>query len=71
MKKRFNTGYLFSTPSFLSGVGTVINLAGDFYEFNYSENADRDAIQNDFNMIGQDINDVIEDLTQGKTKLAS
>lgn len=63
MKKRCTTGFLFSTPSFLSGAGTVINLAGNFYEFNSSDSgfeADEKAIENDFRMIGQDICDVIE-----------
>lgn len=66
MKNRFNTGFLFSTPGFLSGAGTVINIAGNFYEFNYSDSdidADRIALENDFNMIGQDISDVIESVS--------
>ncbi len=62
-QKRYTTGFLFPTPSFLSGAGTVINLAGNFYEFNSSDSgfeADEKAIENDFRMIGQDIYDVIE-----------
>ena len=61
-QRRYATGFLFSTPSFLSGAGTVINLAGNFYEFNSSESgfeADEKAIENDFRMIGQDISDII------------
>ena len=62
IQQKFTTDFLFSTPSFLSGAGTVINLAGNYYEFNDFEmgfGADEKAIENDFNMVGQDIYDVI------------
>ena len=55
--------FLFSTPTFLSGAGTVINIAGNFYEFNGSPTgiiADEIAIGCDFGMIGQDIKDVVQ-----------
>lgn len=64
-KKRYTTGFLYSTPNFLSGAGTVMNLAGNFYKFNSSETgfeADKIALENDFRMIGQDIWDVIENI---------
>lgn len=54
-QKRFTTGFLFSTPSFLSGAGTVMNISGNYYDFNSSETgseADKKAIENDFRMIG-------------------
>jgi len=73
-QKRYTTGFLFSTPSFLSGAGTVINLAGNFYEFNSSDSgfeADEKAIENDFRMIGQDICDVIEKIKEDKKVLIS
>ena len=57
-QKKYTSGFLFSTPSFLTGAGTVINLAGNYYNFNYSDSngdADRLAIEDDFRMIGQDI----------------
>lgn len=69
--KRFNTGFLFSTPSFLSGAGTVINLAGNYYEYNVSASdceADYNAIKNDFDMIGQDMNDVVKIVASDKNK---
>lgn len=65
MKKRYRTDYLFSTSSFLSGMGTVINLAGNYYNFNSyrtESEADAIAIGNDFKMIGQDIYDALENL---------
>jgi hypothetical protein len=67
--KRFTTGFLFSSPSYLSGASTVINLAGNFYDYNSSDNefeADEIAIENDFRMIGQDIYDVLENKHQLK-----
>lgn len=73
-QKRYTTGFLFSSPSFLSGAGTVINLAGNFYDFNSSDTgfeADETAIQNDFRMIGQDIFDVIEKIKEDKKVLIS
>ena len=66
------TDFLFSTPSFLSGVGSAINLFGDFYRFNGSENgetADRIAIECDFRMIGQDLRNAVDMIVQEKTKL--
>jgi hypothetical protein len=73
-KKRYVTDFLSSTPSFLSGAGTVINLAGNYYEFNVSNSgfeADRKAIENDFRMVGQDICDVIEKIREDKKLLFS
>jgi len=62
-KKRYITDFLFSTPSFLVGSATAMNLAGNFYNFNASKSnsaADSLAIENDFKMIGQDLYDVLE-----------
>ena len=61
-KNKYVTGFLFSTPNFISGAGTVMNIAGNYYDFNSSETgleADAMAIKNDFNMIGQDMKDVL------------
>ena len=62
-KNRYLSDFLFSSPSFLSGAGTVMNMAGNYYHFNTSDSeceADNRAIANDFNMIGQDLSDIIE-----------
>lgn len=69
--KRFTTGFLYSSPSFLSGMATAINLAGNYYEYNESNSdceADYKAIKNDFDMIGQDLNDLIEAISIDKNK---
>ncbi len=71
-RRRYTTGFLFSTPSFLSGAGTVLNLAGNYYEFNSSDSgseADIIAIENDFRMVGQDIADVLEKIKDDKKML--
>lgn len=67
--RRYTTGFLFSSPSFLSGAGTVINLAGNYYEFNDCESgfeADEMAIEHDFRMVGQDISDATEDVKKNR-----
>jgi hypothetical protein len=73
-QKRYSTGFLFSTPSFLSGAATVMNLAGNFYEFNSSESgfeADEKAIENDFCMIGQDFSDVVDKVKEERKLMNS
>jgi hypothetical protein len=68
-QKRYKTDYLFSNPSFLSGAGTVMNLAGNYYQFNTFDTdfeADSKAIENDFRMIGQDIFDAVEHIKNNK-----
>ena len=60
------TDFLFTTPSFLTGAGSVINLAGSFYDFNSSlssDVADRLAIKMDFNIVGDDLKMSINSLT--------
>lgn len=68
-QRRFTTGILYSTSSFLSGAATVINLGGNYYNFNASVTeieADTQALANDFNVIGQDFNDVLENIKKDK-----
>lgn len=52
------TDYLFAMPSFWSGVGRTFDLAGNFDEFNWSEDpeeSDANAIFSDFRAIGLDL----------------
>jgi len=61
-KTRNESDFLFPTPTFLTGAGTVLNLAGNYYDFNGSKTdfeADCKAIRNDFAMIGQDMEDAM------------
>lgn len=65
------TDFLFSSPSFMSGMGTAINLFGNFYHFNKSKDegtADITAITCDFKIVAGDMRNAIrlvsEDMEQ-------
>jgi hypothetical protein len=61
-RRRMKTSFLFPTPSFLSGVGSVLDIFGRPGPFNYSRSgveADCKALYSDYKMIGQDIEDAI------------
>lgn len=62
-RRRMKTGFLFPTPSFLSGVGSVLDIFGrPPGPLNYSRSgveADCKALYSDYRMIGQDIDDAI------------
>ncbi len=61
----YSTDMLFTTPNFLTGAANIMNLAGSFYQFNTGENdfaTDQMAIEHDFKMIGQDIDDVLVEI---------
>jgi hypothetical protein len=56
--KKYRTNILFVMPSFVMGMGSVLNISGNYYSFNYSESgeqADAQALESDWGMIGQDI----------------
>ena len=62
---KYCTSYLFSTPSFWSGAGSVMNLGGSYFSFNHSTSdneADRKAIDSDFFMVGQDCWSAFEEI---------
>ncbi len=62
-KKPYMSDYLFSSPKFISGMGSVLNIAGNYFPYNYSqsaEEADRKAIQSDWLMVGQDFSNVLK-----------
>jgi hypothetical protein len=66
---QFNTDFLFTTPSYLTGAATAFNLAGNFYEFNESEtgnDADCKAIGNDFNIVGNDLREAFKSIMDNK-----
>jgi len=57
-RKRARTDFLFPKNTFLSGMGSVLNIAGNYYEFNSSNTdmeADAFALRNDWECIGKDI----------------
>lgn len=59
---RFFTNFLTADSSFITGAGTVFNLAGSTYRFNTSRSssaADAKAIFMDWAMTGQDLKDAM------------
>ena len=58
---RLETDFLFAQSSFLSGFGSVLNINGHFHEYNRSENPDEIAIAADWRIIGQDIQDALNE----------
>ena len=59
MKTQYTPNRLFAEPSFVEGVGSVLDLGATLHkEYNSSETeyeADRKAIQNDWRAVGGDI----------------
>ena len=63
--KRFRTDFLFPKSSLLIGFGSIFNISGKYYKFNGSKTsmeADYKAIQSDWGIVGQDINEAIKEL---------
>jgi len=51
------TDILFAIPSFFSGMGSIFNIAGNYFEYNTSETAlqaDIKALKSDWDTIGKD-----------------
>ena len=66
-EKLFQTDFLFPTPTKLQGLGSVLNIWGRYHIFNISrtgEEADARAIQNDWGIVGQDIQAVLDRLEE-------
>jgi hypothetical protein len=60
--KNFQTDFLTPRSSFLVGMGSVLNLGGNYFGYNESESegkADERAIACDWKMIGQDVRQVL------------
>ena len=61
------TDYLFATPTFISGMGAVIDLGGTMARFNEvssPEEADYLALANDWAMVGNDIRNVMKQFAE-------
>lgn len=61
--KKFKTNQLFPRTGFITGMGSVLNIAGGYYRFNYSKTegeVDAKAIASDWGMIGQDMQQVLD-----------
>lgn len=60
--KRLRTYYLFARPSFIEGVGRVVDVGGTMNLYNESETeaeADAAAIKNDWLAVGDDFRSAI------------
>jgi len=61
MKKRnvrYRTDFLLPKNNFLVGMGSILNLAGSYFEYNYSRSereADLKALTSDWDNVGEDI----------------
>ena len=64
-KTIYKTNILFQRSSFLKGMGSVLNVSGNYFDFDYSESAllaDAKAIKSDWCMVGQDLKNSAEKL---------
>lgn len=56
------TDFLLPNNNFLIGMGSILNLVGSYFEYNYSDSsdeADLKALESDWQNIGADIKDSI------------
>lgn len=60
MNNRFKTDFLSASSSFLTGMGSVVNIRGHLYDYNSSGDPDQLAIAQDWQMVGQDIRDALQ-----------
>ncbi len=59
---KYKTNILFPRTSSIIGMGSIFNIAGNYFDFNYSTSgaeADAKAIESDWAMIGEDIEESI------------
>lgn len=71
--KRYRTDFLFPKSSFITGMGSVFDLTGNYYSFNTSKTtsiADFKAIQSDWGVVGQDIESSVEEVNRYSLSLA-
>ena len=50
---------LYSPSSFLIGMGSILNIVGSYFDYNYSKlemETDNEALKRDWETIGKDIN---------------
>lgn len=58
----YRTDFLFSSSDIITGFATILNLQGNFFDYNYShsaEEADNRAIECDWALIAQDLKDAL------------
>lgn len=58
---------LLTNRGFIVGMGSVFNITGKYFEYNYSKNAqcaDFKAIKRDWEIVGQNLSGAIQKLTE-------
>ena len=62
-RNKYKTNKLFPVPSFIVGMGSVFNVFGNYFQFTYSKkpgNADFDALENDWDILGKDFSKALK-----------
>lgn len=59
---------LFSFPSFLKGASRVVDLFGKLDEYKYDDDADTKALKKDWEVVGQNIKESIDNYATTQTK---
>ena len=73
MKNLYVANRLFANPSFLEGMSRVLDLGATLQEYNTSnteQEADTEALKNDWRAIGDDLKFSIKNYEQGLAKPA-
>jgi hypothetical protein len=72
MKKvTFRTDFLFPDTDFITGMGSAINIAGNYFSYATSANediADEKALRSDWGVIGQDLSKSLAEETPNSKK---
>ena len=71
MHCNFKTDLLTATSTFIIGMGSVMNLGGNYFNYNScptAEEADRIALASDWAMTGQDIRAELDELKRQHEK---
>jgi hypothetical protein len=72
MNGSIKTDFLTSTSTFITGMGSVLNVGGNYFPYHRSatpEEADEAALANDWTIVGQDIRAELERLKQQERSL--
>lgn len=67
-KKPNRTGFLFPVMDFITGMGSILNIAGNNIELGYDKNdpfADSKAINSDWAAVCQDLNSACHERNKG------
>lgn len=68
--KKYKTSFLYKKHNTIVGAGSIFNIAGNYFEYNYSKSgfeADKKAIENDWGVVGNDMKDAIKAIAKTVT----